>query len=153
MDSVKPDWLAQLAPAHAPPPPGWWPLAPGWWALALLVVLAIVAVWYWQRRAQARLRRAALRELAQLERAAAGDAELARGLEHLVRRYAVARFGTESVANLSGARWLAFVAARGGMDWRGDAGAGLLRAAYGGSFQTERTRWLSGARAFIKAGK
>jgi uncharacterized protein (DUF58 family) len=26
---MNPDWLAQLAPEHAPPAPGWWPLAPG----------------------------------------------------------------------------------------------------------------------------
>ena len=38
MGSVTPDWLAQLAPAHAPPPAGWWPLAPGWWVLLMLLV-------------------------------------------------------------------------------------------------------------------
>ncbi len=151
MGSVKPDWLAQLSPSHAPPPPGWWPLAPGWWALALLMVIALVGVSLWQRRPQVRLRRAALRELVQLEKTETGDADLAQGLEHLVRRYAVARFGREAVAGLSGAHWIAFVVAHGGTDWRGDAGAGLLQAAYGGTSQSDRTRWISGARTFFKA--
>jgi len=38
MNPAQPDWLAQLAPAHAPPPPGWWPLAPGWWAVMILII-------------------------------------------------------------------------------------------------------------------
>lgn len=150
MGGVKPDWLAQLSPPHAPAPAGWWPLAPGWWALALLTVLAVVAVLLWWRSPRLRMRRAALRELAQLESAASDDGELARGLEHLVRRYAVARFGRDAVAGLSGARWIAFVAAHGGSDWSGDAGSALLQAAYGGSFQSGRASWLAGARAFFK---
>jgi hypothetical protein len=150
VDGVKPDWLAQLSPSHAPPPAGWWPLAPGWWVLALLTLVALVVAWLWWRSPRLRLRRAALRELAQLEKTAPNDGELARGLEHLVRRYAVARFGRDAVAGLSGARWLAFVAAHGGSDWSGDAGSALLQAAYGGRFQSERGRWLAGARAFFK---
>lgn len=151
MGGVTPDWLAQLAPAHAPPPPGWWPLAPGWWALAALLVLSVVAVWLWQRRPQVRLRRAALRELAQLDKTTANDAELARELTQLVRRYAVARFGRDKVAALSGRRWIDFVVAHGGTSWAGDVGLDLLRAAYGGPCQPERARWLAGAKAFFRS--
>lgn len=151
MGGVKPDWLAQLAPSHAPPPPGWWPLAPGWWVLAALLVLGVLVVWLWQRRPQVRLRRAALRELAHLDKNFAVDADLARELTHLVRRYAVARFGRDAVATLSGRRWIDFVVAHGGTAWGGDVGMGLLRAAYGGPCQPARAHWLAGARAFFKA--
>jgi HAMP domain-containing protein len=151
MGGVTPDWLAQLAPAHAPPPPGWWPLAPGWWVLAALLVLGVVAVWLWQRRPQVRLRRAALRELAQLDKTIAADADLARELTHLVRRYAVARYGRDAVATLSGRRWIDFVVAHGGTPWAGDVGLDLLRAAYGGPCQPERARWLVGAKAFFRS--
>ena len=151
MDGVKPDWLAQLAPSHAPPPPGWWPLAPGWWVLLALFVLRVVAMWLWQRHPQVRLRRAALRELAQLEKSTADDANLARQLTQLVRRYAVARYGRDAVATLSGRRWIDFVVAHGGTAWGGEVGMSLLRAAYGGSCQPAREHWLAGARAFFKA--
>ena len=150
MGGVTPDWLAQLAPAHAPPPPGWWPLAVGWWVLAVLLILIVVAVWLWQRRPPVRLRRAALRELAQLDKTVANDAELARELTHLVRRYAVARFGRDAVAALSGRRWIDFVVAHGGTPWAGDVGMDLLRAAYGGQCQPERVRWVAGAKAFFR---
>jgi hypothetical protein len=149
---MKPEWLAQLAPSHAPPPASWWPLAPGWWGLAILIVAAIVGMLVWWRRRPMRLRRAALRELKQLE-AAADDAALACGLQQLVRRFAVARFGRAAVAGLSGERWIGFVVAHGGTDWAGETGAGLLQAAYGGFARSERARWISGARAFLKTGK
>jgi len=151
MSGATPDWLAQLAPPHAPPPPGWWPPAPGWWSLALLLGVVVAGAIYWNVRPSVRLRRAALRELKQLETTPVDDVALARGLEHLLRRYAVARFGRETVANLSGERWIAFVVAHGGAPWAGAAGTGLLRAAYGGEAQADRARWLSGARGFLKA--
>jgi hypothetical protein len=147
---MKPDWLARLAPAHAPPPPGWWPPAPGWWGLALLVVLGIAALFYWLNRPPHRLRRNAMRQLARIEQTGHDDAVFARQLEDLVRRYAVARFGRATVAGLAGAAWIDFVVAHGGSDWKGDTGAHLLRAAYGGLAEGDRSRWLAGARGFIR---
>lgn len=151
---TQPDWLAQLAPAHAPPPVGWWPLAPGWWVLLALLIAAAVGICMWCRSQPRRLRSSGLRELTKLEATTVGDAALARALENLVRRYAVARYGREAVAGLSGSRWLDFAVARGATQWQGDTGAALLQAAYGGTPQkTERARWVAGARAFLKARK
>ncbi|MFY9328533.1 MAG: DUF4381 domain-containing protein [Georgfuchsia sp.] len=151
---MKPDWLAQLAPAHAPPPPGWWPLAPGWWGVATLLAIALALVVYWQTRPSVRLRRIALRELDELEASSGDDMTFAQSIEHLLRRFAVARFGHDDVANLSGERWIAFVVAHGGNALSGAAGTNLLLAAYGGKANdvttAHRTHWLSGARAFIK---
>lgn len=151
---AQPDWLAQLAPAHAPPPVGWWPLAPGWWALVVVLIAITVGFCVWHRSQPRRLRRSGLRELAKLEATTVGDAALARALENLVRRYAVARYGRETVAGLSGSRWLEFAVAHGATQWQGDAGSALLQAAYGGTPRTtERARWVAGARAFLKARK
>ena len=148
------DWLAQLAPAHAPPAIGWWPLAPGWWALLVLLIAGVVGFCLWYRSAPRRLRRSGLRELAKLEATTVGDAAVARALEHLVRRYAVARYGRDTVAGLSGARWLEFAVTHGATQWQGATGAALLQAAYGGTpHKTERARWVAGARAFLKARK
>jgi hypothetical protein len=149
MGGVKTDWLKQLAPPHAPAPIGWWPLAPGWWALGILVVVGLGVAVYWRTRPYARLRRAALRELKRLE-TQGDDGLLARGVESLLRRYAVARFGREPVAHLSGAPWIAFVAVHGGSDLAGESGASLLSMAFGGSAIADRERWLAGARGFMK---
>ena len=152
--TAQPDWLAQLAPSHMPPLVGWWPLAPGWWALMLLLIAFIVGIGLWCRRPIQLLRRSGLRELAKLESETLGDAALARALEHLVRRYAVARYGREAVAGLSGNRWLEFAIVRGAVQWQGVVGEALLQAAYGGTpGRSERVRWVAGTRAFLKARK
>ena len=148
MGGMNSDWLRQLAPDHAPPPVGWWPPAPGWWLLATLFLLALVALYLWSRP-QPRLRRLVLRELRHLE--SADDATLAEGLEQLLRRYAIARFGRSTVAGLSGQAWVDFVVAHGGEDWAGGAGSGLLRAAYGGAVNGQRQAWLAGARGFVRS--
>jgi len=108
MGGVTPDWLAQLAPEHAPPPPGWWPPAPGWWILLALSALIIAYIIFRQLNPTLRMKRAALRQLKNLESAAIDDIALARELEHLLRRYAVARFGRDLVAGLSGEKWICF---------------------------------------------
>ena len=149
------DLFRQLAPAHAPPPPGWWPPAPGWWLLTLCVLVlaaAVFGLWKWHRGSGRRLRRLALGELRRIERSEGGNARLAQELELLLRRYAVARYGREAVAALSGDRWIAFVAAHGGDALAGDSGRALLRGAYGGSVtDRECAGWLPGARGFLRA--
>jgi len=150
MENMNNDWLKQLAPPHAPPPAGWWPPAPGWWVLALLTLAIVAALIYWYRRAPSRLRRAALRELKQLESRRGDDLQLAGELQDLLRRYAVASYGREAVANLSGESWLAFIVAHGGKELAGEAGQSLLRAAYGSRLLNDRTPWLQGARGFLR---
>jgi hypothetical protein len=116
-------------------------------------VAGLAAVIFWQRRPESRLRRIALRELSVLEKSALDDMLLAHRLEHLLRRYAVARFGRDAVANLAGERWVGFVVAHGGAAWKGEAGANLLCIAYGGTAVADRARWLDGARAFIRGAR
>ena len=156
--------LEQLTPDRAPPPLGWWPLAPGWWGLmALLLMTLMLMMWWRQRRLRPsvkRWQRMALRELAQLQ-ATDNDTTLARGLQQLLRRYAIARYGRDTVAALSGEAWIAFVVRHGGSDWAGDSGRALLRCAYGGEATTpgapatpaDRERWLNGARAFVECAR
>ena len=160
-------WLSQLVPDRAPPPLGWWPLAPGWWGVIALLLMSLAIGFWWRRRpgrpSFKHWQRAALRELTQLQATprltASDDATIARGLQHLLRRYAVARYGRDTVAALQGEAWIAFVISHGGTDWAGDVGRRLLRCAYGGPVAvpgdaaTDRERWIAGARAFIKAGR
>lgn len=141
--------LQQLAPDHAPPPIGAWPPAPGWWLLAALLVGLGVALVLWLRSPQRRLRRSALREL-QAMQSTADDTALAQALEHLARRYAVARYGRTQVARLSGQAWIDFVCARGGGAWAGDAGHALLQHSYGHRGDSHRQQWLDGVRGFVR---
>lgn len=81
-----------LRDIHLPPHPSWWPLAPGWWAMAALVlILAVLAVWWWRQRQ--RLRVAERRVLAEVDEMLAlwrdQPQALAAGLHQLVRRAAV----------------------------------------------------------------
>ena len=145
------DWLTQLAPAHVPPSPGWWPPAPGWWGLALLLLLLAAVLIYRWRRPAARLRRTALRELKQLETHITSDAQLANGLQNLMRRYAIAAYGREVVANLSGEAWLAFLETHGAAELSGVTGRNLLDIAYGNhELAIDRTQWLESARSFLR---
>jgi hypothetical protein len=151
------DWLADLAPEYAPAAAGWWPPAPGWWALAVLALAGAGGLVYWLRRPRRRLRRAALAELRRT-RAAGGDVvQSARDVQNLLRRYALAVFGAESVARLSGDDWLAFLAAQGATAFAGPAGRSLLAASYRGRLGEEelahRDQWFDAAERFFKRAR
>lgn len=148
---MKANWLDQLAPAHAPAPPGWWPPAPGWWAVMVLGLLAVaVVMWAWRRGPMRRQRRAALRELERIAQGACDCSQVARSIQALLRRYALSRFGHDAVASLSGQPWLDWVIAHGGDEFAGESGRSLLRRAYGGDGPCHRTGWLTAARAFVR---
>lgn len=146
-------WLSQLAPAHAPPPPGWWPPAPGWWVLAALLLAAAAAGVWWWRDPYRRSRRAALRELRAIRTAEFDAVSSARAIESLLRRFALAVFGSARVARLTGDAWLTFVAAHGGTLLAGEAGRSLLSTAFGGGGNDERECWISGADAFVRRAR
>lgn len=109
--------LAGLRSIHNPPPPGVWPLAPGWWLLILLCILLPVAVYFAvqllkARRLRLRVRKLAIAEFEQLNQAWTEnpDPEVALAeLALLLRRAAVAKFGKQQVAPLSGEAWLSFL--------------------------------------------
>lgn len=146
-------WLAQLAPAHAPPAPGWWPPAPGWWAGAVLLVLAVLAAIQfikWWTQPHRRHRRAALRELDRIRTSDVDGPQAAWAVESLLRRYALALYGRERVARLAGRAWVEFAVAAGAAKLAGDAGRTLLAAAFGGESGADRERWLEAAHEFIR---
>lgn len=146
------DWIADLAPEHAPAAPGWWPPAPGWWLLSLVLIAVAAGAIAWWRNPRRRLRRATLRELRQIRAAEADPTRTAQAIQNLLRRYALARFGREGVAPLSGARWLGFLGEHGAEGLSGPAGESLLAAAYGGLAIEgfDRDRWLLAAERFVR---
>jgi Domain of unknown function (DUF4381) len=147
------DWLSQLAPAHAPSAPGWWPPAPGWWGAGLLFVLlvpALVTAARWWREPRRRFRRAALHELRLIRASTVEGPAAARAIENLLRRYAMALYGRDIAARLTGAAWLEFASAAGAERLSGEAGRSLLAAAFGGSGPIDRESWLTAAAEFIR---
>jgi len=147
---MSPDFLAQLAPDHAPAAPGWWPLAPGWWVLMLLALVLLVLFLRSRRDPTRTPRRAALRELAAIERAQLGDGPTARAVENVLRRYALTVFGHARVARLSGEAWLAFLGERGAPGLEGELGRTLLASAFSARPEPARERWLTAAAAFVR---
>lgn len=147
------DWLQELAPGHAPAAASWWPPAPGWWVLALLALVTIGALWRWLRQPERGPRRAALRQLQVIRASDADGAAVARATQNLIRRYALAVFGRERVARLTGERWLQFVIDAGGDALAGAPGRSLLAAAFGNHAQDDRELWIAGAEGFIKRAR
>lgn len=144
------NWLSQLAPDHAPAPPNAWPPAPGWWVVAVLTLIAIALLARWWRDPQRRARRMALQELQHI-RASDGDgAAVARAIQNLLRRYALAVFGRQRMARLTGEAWLQFVAAEGGEALSGHVGRSMLSTAFGNHSTDERDQWTAGAEGFIR---
>jgi len=149
-------WLTQLAPDRAPAAVRWWPLAPGWWALALLAIVlgvALAAAWKWWSAPRRRHRRAALNELRCIRAERLAGTAAARAIERLLRRYAVAVYGRERVARLSGAAWLEFAGRAGGVRLAGDVGRSMLAAAFAAHSEADPTTWLAAARQFIRAAR
>ena len=152
---MTPDWLAQLAPDHAPPRAGWFPPALGWWlavACALLLAALVASIVKWWLEPHRRLRRAAMRELRRIGASPLQGAEAARAIENLLRRHAVALHGRERVARLTGAGWLEFAGASGAGALAGEAGRSLLATAFGRrpSSGVDRDQWLEAAEQLIR---
>lgn len=148
-------WLDQLAPEHAPPPPGWWPPAPGWWLLAFLAAALALAAFFLWRNPRRRLRRATLRELDRIRARSDADATaVAQAIQNLLRRYALAAFGAERVARLQGKKWLQFLDEHSGAAFAGGGGESLLDASYGaaarGGTAVDPTAWFAAAEQFVR---
>ena len=143
MDAAATEALKGLQEIPLPPPVSYRPATVGW-AVGGVLLLAIAAYGAWRawRRWQANAyRRAALRELADLEtrlRTAATHDGAAAELPALVKRTALACFPRERVAPTTEDEWLAFLdrtCPPGG--FVGGPGALLPRLAYGRTSPTD----------------
>lgn len=107
--------LQNLRGLHDPAPITWWPLAPGWYGLIVIILLLVIAVGYglYRHWRNTRQRRAALQQLAELQRQwreqTLDAAALMTALSILLKRTALSRFPRQRVAGLQGAAWLAFL--------------------------------------------
>lgn len=116
---------AQLKDIQGLDPISWWPPAAGWWIAVALLLLAVWLITLWIRhlihyppgswRNEARR---ALRDL-QRRRYQLTPKETAGGLSELLRRIAIARFGRQGQASLSGKEWLEWLQQTdpNGFDW------------------------------------
>ncbi len=105
------DPLSALRPIHSPPPVSWWPPAPGWWLLLVLVCVLVIWSILWYLRG--RMKRAALKELRQIEdNASLSDREFAAQVSAVLKRYALYCFPRQDVAALTGKAWLEFLDSR-----------------------------------------
>ena len=91
-----------------------WPLAPGVWLLLALVAVWVAAgaVLWWIRWRRNAYRRAALRELSQLDariRSPQTSSAALRDLGVFLKRVVLAAYPREQAASLTGDAWLAFL--------------------------------------------
>lgn len=106
------DPLAQLKDIHLPEPVAWWPPAPGWWLAGSVALALLIGGGYllWRFFYRGRYKREALAALQQLRDTDQGDERiLLAELSRLLRQVAIARYGRQEVAALSGAEWLLFL--------------------------------------------
>lgn len=161
---MKADWTAQLAGDHAPAPVSWWPPAPGWWGvLGVSLLLVIGGIVVWRRRKSSSgpvrrnslrsLRQIALREIEQIEQSSTDDLAAARAIESVLRRYAMALFGPDRVARLTGASWLQFLGKHGGALLAADTGRTLLEAAFAQRAGGDPASWFRASRQFIERAR
>lgn len=92
-----------LADIHLQQAPGIWPLAWGWWLViaAVIVTLALILLWLRKRKAHLAARNEALNALAQTTSIS--------DINALLKRAALSYFPRETVAGLTGERWLTFL--------------------------------------------
>jgi hypothetical protein len=115
----------------------------------LCILLGVLLVWKLRDPRRA-LRRAAMRQLRVIRTSDADGAAVARATQNLIRRYALAMFGRERVARLTGEAWLNFVMSAGGDALAGAPGRSMLAAAFGNTGADDREHWIAGAEGFIR---
>ena len=152
------DPLSDLRDIHLPDPVSWWPPAPGWWmVLGLAIVLLVLAVWGYRRLRTPAAYQSARHELQGLREAYAAnrqDPKLVTGLSMLLRRYAMALYGRERVAGLTGKQWLTFLNKMGNTDiFTGDVGNVLVSVPYGSQVPAQGEALLTAVEQWLKGNR
>lgn len=108
-----------LRDIHLPEAVGWWPPALGWWALAATVAAAaVLALIKYRARYRERAARKALRAVAAMLDRGAEPARCLQEISMILRRFAMSMAArADSVAGLTGERWLRYLDSR----WDRDA--------------------------------
>lgn len=144
------DPLAQLKDIHLPEPVAWWPPAPGWWLAGSVALALLIGGGYllWRFFYRGRYKREALAALQQLRDTDQGDERiLLAELSRLLRQVAIARYGRQEVAALSGAEWLLFLDRTGQTDqFSYGPGRALGTMLYQPSIAIDRQQALPGSR-------
>ncbi len=144
-----PDPLSALRPIHSPPPVSWWPPAPGWWILAAAVLLLLAWLVRWYLRG--RMRRAALRELEELEKnSTLSDRDFAAAVSLILKRYALHCFPRQEVASLSGREWLEFLDSTASHKGFVSGPGSVLASVYSPECRVDRKGLVTLARRWIK---
>lgn len=102
-----------LRDIHLPEAVAWWPLAWGWWLLlALVVLVAVAAVWSYRSRIRQRAAIRGLRAVAQSLANGGSPIDCIQQISVIVRRYVMSTFTGQAVAGMTGDAWLRFLDSR-----------------------------------------
>ena len=103
-----------LRDVHLPAEPGFWPPAPGWWMLVVLLLVLLIGLFIWWRRYRQRQNKwqhmhQLWLNIQQDYQAHKNQAQLARDLSNLLRRFTRHELNNPEAAGLSGEDWIAFL--------------------------------------------
>ena len=103
------DILAELRDIVVPQTSGMWPPAIGWWLLAIGIIGIIVAGWWLtaMRPTRYQLRKQVRQQLLKIDALQTPEALIE--LSILMRRIAISCYPQQSVASLTGQKWLEFL--------------------------------------------
>lgn len=147
--------LNELRDIHLPDPISWWPPAPGWWiAVCLTIGCVLLAIWAIRRWRGTTAYRSARHELQGLRETYAANRQnhkLVSGLSILLRRYAMALYGREQVAGLTGHKWLSFLDQKGKTRLFTDGvGNVLVSIPYGGQEPVNGEKLITAVELWLK---
>lgn len=106
--------LNQLRDIHLPQEVSIWPIAPGWYCLGLIILLLVLASFYFWRQFQQkrRLKQAIIKEILAIkiayEKKQYSAHAAAQALSIVMRRLLLEAHPREEVASIQGQRWLQF---------------------------------------------
>ncbi|WP_226661970.1 DUF4381 domain-containing protein [Microbulbifer aggregans] len=124
--------LGQLKDIHEPSAIGWWPPAPGWWLLGALILLAIAgAAFLYSHMRQKRLKnRYRIEGIRLLDNIDPSSPQAVEAINIVLKRVAVAAYGRDPCAPLTGQRWIKFLEDTAQLEMDAPARRALLESLY-----------------------
>lgn len=121
---MQPELLKQLKDVQLPSPISWWPLAPGWYGLlALVIIIALLGLWFYRRHKKRQQRRQRIVQYLQHVN------NFSEAMAY-IKQVAINCYPDKSVEHLQGDAWINFLASTATLSMSDSLQQQLAQAAY-----------------------